>query len=295
MSNIKCTKCNNLIPQESAFCPFCGEKVEIKKNEKTCTHCNNSSPLDSEFCPYCGEKIETVTDASLKNSMQIHHTYDNINPTKTRYNFVNTSSEYKRTAAKHIKVLKDEEIILIGDIHKKSASILFWVCTIVYYIACSLFFHFTHIITEKGHWKQFGNINIKESNLHYKFLGFIEYRIDDYYLWWSIVIIIIICLLFFLVPYLIYKVKSKNIIQSELVLTNQHIYYCLSNEEKPVVITLSSIKSIEFKPCTWFKDTHQIKIILKTNVEHRIPGLSNAPEIIDSTMKFFKNKKDNEE
>ena len=280
MSNIKCTKCNNLIPQESAFCPFCGEKVEIKKNEKTCTHCNNSIPLDSEFCPYCGEKIKTVNDAAFKNSTQIQQpSYGNIIQTKTCYNFTNASSGYKRTAATHIKVLKDEEIILIGDIHKKPPSIVFWCLTFFYYIICFLLFYFSHTV-EKGQ---------SSGGIRYYFLGFLEYKYRDYsdgkveYFVGMLVVIILICLLFALVPYWFYKAISKNILRSELVLTDQHIYYHTPNEEKPFVISLRSIKSIECKPCIWFNNAHQVKIVLNTNVTHKISGLSNAQKIIKAT------------
>ena len=286
MNDIKCTKCNNLIPQESAFCPFCGEKVEIKKNEKTCTHCNNYIPLDSEFCPYCGEKIKTVNDASFKKSTQIQQpSYGNIIQTKTCYNFVNTSSEYKRTAAKHIKVLKDEEIILIGDTHKQPPSIVFWYLSLLYYIVCFFVFYFSHTI-EKGP---------SSGGYRYYFLGFLEYKYRDYgddkseYFVGMVILIALICTLFALVPYWVYKVKSNNILHSEFVLTNQHVYYYSPNEEKPFIISIRSIKSIECKPCIWFNNAHLVKIVLNINVTHKIPGLSNAQKIIETINNISKN------
>ncbi len=63
-----CSVCGKEIPNDSAFCPECGERVVQQfpvfqppaGKEKYCGHCGSLIPLDSLFCPECGEKQSTV-------------------------------------------------------------------------------------------------------------------------------------------------------------------------------------------------------------------------------------------
>lgn len=59
---MKCNKCENIVPDDSSFCPFCGEKIESNK----CTQCGNTLPEDSLFCPFCGQKVESVAPAKTE-------------------------------------------------------------------------------------------------------------------------------------------------------------------------------------------------------------------------------------
>lgn len=67
-----CPQCNNQLPEDSAFCHYCGHKVEKPTAENVqkstveevqepaplkCNKCNNILPDDSEFCHYCGNKV----------------------------------------------------------------------------------------------------------------------------------------------------------------------------------------------------------------------------------------------
>ncbi len=50
---MNCIKCNREIPEDSVFCPFCGEKVAA-----ACSACGAELIDDSEFCRFCGAKVE---------------------------------------------------------------------------------------------------------------------------------------------------------------------------------------------------------------------------------------------
>ncbi len=56
---MKCEKCNNIVPDDSAFCSHCGNKIEKPQEPSShqCEKCGNTLPLDSEFCHYCGNQI----------------------------------------------------------------------------------------------------------------------------------------------------------------------------------------------------------------------------------------------
>lgn len=54
---MKCTKCNNEIPEGSKFCNHCGTKVEMINGVK-CPHCGYVNLSDTvNFCTECGKEI----------------------------------------------------------------------------------------------------------------------------------------------------------------------------------------------------------------------------------------------
>lgn len=54
--HLTCGKCGSLIPDDSKFCAFCGEKVQSAK-EQYCPSCGKSMEANSKFCPFCGQKL----------------------------------------------------------------------------------------------------------------------------------------------------------------------------------------------------------------------------------------------
>lgn len=69
---MKCSKCNNIIADNSSFCVYCGHKI------MKCPNCNNAIADDSTFCAFCGHKVEMpyTSDYSENGSSQstIHST-----------------------------------------------------------------------------------------------------------------------------------------------------------------------------------------------------------------------------
>ena len=53
-----CKNCNKEIPNESTFCPYCGEEIieAVIENKNICEKCKNEIPIGSEYCPYCGNQ-----------------------------------------------------------------------------------------------------------------------------------------------------------------------------------------------------------------------------------------------
>lgn len=61
---MRCSKCGREMPDDSLFCPECGEKQTAgqKKKEKKVKRCANCGCLlsdDSSFCPECGKCVGT--------------------------------------------------------------------------------------------------------------------------------------------------------------------------------------------------------------------------------------------
>ena len=73
---MKCERCNNILPDDSVFCSYCGNKIEKPQEPQApkCEKCGNTLPLDSEFCHFCGNQIsqspveEKQTDTIEKES-----------------------------------------------------------------------------------------------------------------------------------------------------------------------------------------------------------------------------------
>lgn len=65
-----CQKCSKDIPEDSDFCPFCGESISVEPTTNCCTSCDKKLPEDSEFCPFCGKKksssIATTVESAAK-------------------------------------------------------------------------------------------------------------------------------------------------------------------------------------------------------------------------------------
>lgn len=71
---MKCTKCNQEIPDNSKFCLHCGAKVETIGG-LVCPKCGYKNPLDATFCTECGKSLQNVLQCS-----------NDLDP--SRYNFL---------------------------------------------------------------------------------------------------------------------------------------------------------------------------------------------------------------
>ena len=50
-----CIKCGRQLPEDAAFCCYCGAKVLPK--EHRCSACGRVNPDEAKFCAYCGNKF----------------------------------------------------------------------------------------------------------------------------------------------------------------------------------------------------------------------------------------------
>ena len=69
-----CPHCGGEIPENTAFCPACGEKMEqlqqttsAKTGSTICPNCGMEVSRDSAFCSSCGTKIEVLQPTPSEN------------------------------------------------------------------------------------------------------------------------------------------------------------------------------------------------------------------------------------
>ena len=57
---MNCSNCNAWVPDDSAFCPECGQKVEAPApaNQVNCPNCGAAMTYGDSFCENCGVKVE---------------------------------------------------------------------------------------------------------------------------------------------------------------------------------------------------------------------------------------------
>lgn len=83
-----CKSCKETIPEGSAFCPSCGQKVEaetttepicegsgdtiiIEENiENLCPYCGSALDQDAKFCSICGKKLDESLVKRIKNNLK---------------------------------------------------------------------------------------------------------------------------------------------------------------------------------------------------------------------------------
>ena len=61
---MNCIKCAKPIPDDSDFCPYCGEFIE-KSTCVSCPVCGKELPADSSFCQYCGTEVSSSAAKSI--------------------------------------------------------------------------------------------------------------------------------------------------------------------------------------------------------------------------------------
>lgn len=52
-----CKNCGQKIPENAAFCPFCGTPHAQPQQPITCAACGQPVPLGAASCPYCGTPL----------------------------------------------------------------------------------------------------------------------------------------------------------------------------------------------------------------------------------------------
>lgn len=63
---MNCIKCAKPVPDDSDFCPYCGEFIE-KSTCVSCPVCGKELPEDSSFCQYCGTEVSSSAAKSISN------------------------------------------------------------------------------------------------------------------------------------------------------------------------------------------------------------------------------------
>lgn len=63
---MKCVSCGKSIPDDSAFCSYCGEKQAV-----ICPECGAQLPVDAVFCHKCGQKISAAGQTKLQETESV--------------------------------------------------------------------------------------------------------------------------------------------------------------------------------------------------------------------------------
>jgi RNA polymerase subunit RPABC4/transcription elongation factor Spt4 len=61
-NKIVCKKCENIISDYSAFCPYCGNEIV----KKICIVCRKRIRLKYKYCPHCGKKVKKKNEKRKK-------------------------------------------------------------------------------------------------------------------------------------------------------------------------------------------------------------------------------------
>lgn len=295
MSTIKCTKCNNSIPQESAFCSFCGAKIEPQDTKKTCFNCSQNIPLDSEFCPFCGNNAKNhlkESPAQIKYSNQKDSSNAIKNQTSLYFTNLPTNNIVNNIKKlKHISITEGEKALLIGSIGRKTWSLMCWIIAITFWIVSLVLIisnamEITYFYYVELHHIQPYNINILSISNYYFALAYGSSRIPkspDYLL------LFIIYVILFIIPIIVFTIIRSSIKKSELLLSDKNIYLYIPNGTNLQKIPLTCIKSIKCSECLWFWGAGRIKITTNNEEHYIISGVNNAQDFVNACIQAVNN------
>ena len=73
-----CSKCGKVIPDNSQFCPNCGQQQD---RTKFCMHCGEKIDVDCVVCPKCGKQVAEIKQSAPAPVPQvvINNKNDNVN------------------------------------------------------------------------------------------------------------------------------------------------------------------------------------------------------------------------
>ena len=129
----KCSNCNQTVPDDSIYCPFCGSnqiKEIVDKTVKYCQDCGKKIPKEAEKCSFCGSENIAV----FKNGIDIPvPTNDSSKRTQTLL-----EKELKSTKA---QIAGREEIIAEKNKKIRILQILACVLALAFVIAVGVGIH----------------------------------------------------------------------------------------------------------------------------------------------------------
>lgn len=134
--SMRCNNCNNDIPDDSVFCPYCGQKAD---KIKRCSVCGYELKEDFAFCPVCGNKVDSVKHCP-KCGLEIQDGYGFCAACGTRVDETQAQSKKPAKKAKKSNANAQASAILkkINSKRKLIERIAVAVISLIFVI-CSLF------------------------------------------------------------------------------------------------------------------------------------------------------------
>lgn len=127
---MKCIKCGYEIPENSVFCPFCGEAFSSATpdvlSDNRCPVCGSSLKSDSAFCGCCGSKLSSSKKCEKCGSpLKEGSTFCGVCGHKTNSSYIPPSPNHNKTAKNNTGFIITVIILTILIVALCAASIIF--------------------------------------------------------------------------------------------------------------------------------------------------------------------------